>query len=164
MPSVTSRRRRTIEPKPRFAAARLLIAAALLAGLFGMHGLSNTTTTTTLPAVGGASVAAAMPMPATAASASTSVLSAAHAVLSSDAALAGMPMPGGGHGSPDMLHACLAVLSTLAALALLVMAVTRARTHMTRVALQEPRSRRRLAEHRDKPLRLSITQLGISRT
>jgi len=128
-----------------------------------MHGLSSTTTASSPPLLGTSSVAAAMPMPATAVIASAAVMSAARAVLSSDAGLPGMPMPGG-HGSHDMLHACLAVLNALVALALLVMALTRVRTRTTPVALQRLLPRHRGTVHCHQPLRPSITQLGISRT
>jgi hypothetical protein len=163
MLSVMSRTRRTIKSELSFPPARSLIVAVLLAGLFGMHGLSSSDTTSSPLRLGASSVAAMMPMPATVQLASAHVMSTAHAVLSSEAALPAMPMPSG-HGSHDMLHACLAILSALVALALLVMALTRTRTRMTPVAVQRLRLRHRAAVHRHKPLRLSITQLGISRT
>lgn len=163
MLSVMSRTRRTIESGLNFPQARSLIVVVLLACLVGMHGLSSRHTTSSPLRLGASSVAAMMPMPATVQLASAHVMSTAHTVLSSDAALPIVSMPSG-HGFHDMVHGCLAVLSALAALALLVMALTRARSLTIPVAVQRLRLRRRGAGHRHRPLRPSITQLGISRT
>lgn len=155
-----NRTRRTVKSNPSLGLVRLLIVAGLLGGLFGMHGLSRITAAS-MPTLGANSVATAMPMPG--ALASFVATPAADAVVSVEAALPPMPMPGG-PGSHDMLHGCLAVLSALVALLLLVMALTRDRAPKTLPDLRSCRSRHRDISHRHKPLRLSLTQLGISRT
>lgn len=76
-----------------------------------------------------------------------------------------IPMPGGGHGSHDLLHTCLAVLTALAGLALLAAALAIASRPVDGAAalggLGGDAARRR---HRTRPRPASIVELCISRT
>jgi hypothetical protein len=162
--TMTYAQRLSGQRRDRRTAARLLIAAALMLGLFAMHGL-------TMPPM--SMTAAAMPTSASSAVADVATIGVAaaalhpveHAAAAVMAAFAdiGMPMPGGhpGHGVMDL---CLAILAGLAALALLAAALARRHSSvMSARSATRPtdrvhvsRARRRLAP--------SITTLCVSRT
>jgi hypothetical protein len=163
MLSVMTQAHRSTKRARRYLPGRLLIAAALLAGLFGMHGLTSTPSSPPLNH-GASTLTAAMMHTSDAGMASAGLAAGVSAV--SEAAVSGMPMPGG-HGSHDMLHACVAVLTALlalVALALLAAALARARTLTTQAGVTRARSRRGGLAQRRKPRSLSVTQLCISRT
>lgn len=137
---------------------RSVLAGAILLGLFAMHGL--TMADTTHDAIRGSRHVTAM-------TASVVITPAAHAVHGMIAeARTGhpipMPIPGGGHGSHDLLHTCLAVLTALAGLALLAAALAITGRPVGGVAaLGGDAARRR---HRTRPRPASIVELCISRT
>jgi len=150
-----NRTQRPIEPVRGLLLGRLLVAAALLLGLLGMHGL---TMSVNGPGRGLSASRAATVMHMPEAGTAPVAVAGGVSMVSADV---GMPMPGG-HGSHDMLHACLAVLGGLVALALLFAAW--AQTVHARISLVALRWRRRGLAYRFKPLPLSATQLCISRT
>lgn len=142
---------------------RLVLAGAILLGLFAMHGL--TMADTTHAAIRGSRHVTAM-------TASVVITPAAHAVHGMIAETRTghpipipMPIPGGGHGSHDPLHTCLAVLTALAGLALLAAALAITGRPVGGVAalggLGGDAARRR---HRTRPRPASIVELCISRT
>lgn len=140
------------------APGRLLLLAALGAGIISMHGL-------TMPSMTGAGqhqmVAAVVSLagPATAASPIVIMPAAEH----------GMPMPpsGGGHTGHDLLHTCVVVLTAVvgfAALALSAVALSGAAGVPGGLFIPGAGRGRGGYQRRHKPDCWSITQLCISRT
>ena len=144
---------RAARPAAPLGLARLLVAALLLAGLFGMHGLSGPATASTVPA------AARMLMPSSTSFAPAPAVS--RAMLMEQVAVPQMPMPGG-HGAHDMAHDCVAILSLL--FVFILLALARAHGAASGIDLLRSAVRPRAPTQRRIPLCLSITQLGISRT
>jgi hypothetical protein len=151
--------------RDRRTAARLLIAALLMLGLFAMHGLTMppmSMTTASMPA----SASSAMADVATIGVAAAALHPVEHDAVAAMAAFAdtGVPMPGG-HPGHSVMDLCLAILAGLGSLALLAAALVR-RRHIrvipVRSAIPSTRwvqvsgARRRFAP--------SITTLCVSRT
>ncbi len=151
---------RSAPPTSVFSPARLVLLAALIAGLFGMHGLM-------MPSMIDAADHRMASVTGMAATAVGSTPLTVHAAVSIASAELGMPVPSGGHAGHDLSHACLAVLTVFAgfaALALLAAALVRTVGLLSCLVARGgglptgPRRRRR------EPNCLSLTQLCISRT
>jgi hypothetical protein len=147
-------------------ATRLLMVVVLLVGLFAMHGL------VTPPSAGRAPVASRMvssspsvPTPYAAHPAADGMAAGQHRVDGGRAPMP-MPMPSGGHPGHDVMDTCLAILTGLAAMALLAAALARRAAARARTNAASPDAWGTLLPLHRPQLTLgpTITTLCISRT
>ncbi len=133
---------------------RLLLLAALVAGIISMHGL-------TMPALTEAGQHQMV-------TAVASLARPASPLVIMSPTDHGMPMPpSGGHAGHDLLHTCVVVLTAVvsfAALALLAVALTGATGLLGGLFIAGACRGRGVHQRRRKPNNWSITQLCISRT